>query len=455
MSRGTVFAPAVFCGTIPSNFNAGLNCWESLPPSCESQHPPPRTVFAVGVRRYRSLRRSRLCFVRLAAESAGFPNVALRCSTKTIVRLPTERREYANMEPQQAEPESPAELLAACLQSVRAQLPEGWELREMRESGPAYDAELELTAPDGATAFFAVQTKMSMERRDVGQVLNRASSLTRSTTATAMVISRYLSASVREALAKESISYIDATGNIRIQTSSPLVYIADRGQDRDPWRSRQGRPRGTLKGIPASRLVRSLVDFDRDWPARGLMDESDVSSGATYRVLEYLQEENLVEKIDSRYRLKAWRPLIEAWSKDYGFQKSNRTMGFIDPRGISSLSEVARATDSFEWAFTGSVAASEWAPYAPARAAFVYVENISSAVAAWGLRPATTGVNVILAEPESNVAFKGATTSTETGLRIAAPSQVAVDLLTGPGRNPSEGVELLNWMEQNERAWRR
>jgi hypothetical protein len=189
MSRGTVFAPAVFCGTIPSNFNAGLNCWESLPPSCESQHPPPRTVFAVGVRRYRSLRRSRLCFVRLAAESAGFPNVALRCSTKTIVRLPTERREYANMEPQQAEPESPAELLAACLQSVRAQLPEGWELREMRESGPAYDAELELTAPDGATAFFAVQTKMSMERRDVGQVLDRASSLTRSTTATAMVIS--------------------------------------------------------------------------------------------------------------------------------------------------------------------------------------------------------------------------------------------------------------------------
>lgn len=32
--------------------------------------------------------------------------------------------------------------------------------------------------------------------------------------------------------------------------------------------------------------------------------------------------------------------------------------------------------------------------------------------------------------------------------------QVAVDLLTGPGRNPSEAVALLDWMAANERAWR-
>lgn len=29
----------------------------------------------------------------------------------------------------------------------------------------------------------------------------------------------------------------------------------------------------------------------------------------------------------------------------------------------------------------------------------------------------------------------------------AAPSQVAVDVPTGPGRHPSEGQELLSWME--------
>jgi hypothetical protein len=40
-------------------------------------------------------------------------------------------------------------------------------------------------------------------------------------------------------------------------------------------------------------------------------------------------------------------------------------------------------------------------------------------------------------------------------VRIAAVSQVAVDLLTGPGRNPSEATALLDWMTANESAWRR
>jgi hypothetical protein len=40
------------------------------------------------------------------------------------------------------------------------------------------------------------------------------------------------------------------------------------------------------------------------------------------------------------------------------------------------------------------------------------------------------------------------------GLRFAAPSQVAVDLLAGPGRNPEEGRALINWMQANETSWR-
>jgi hypothetical protein len=35
-----------------------------------------------------------------------------------------------------------------------------------------------------------------------------------------------------------------------------------------------------------------------------------------------------------------------------------------------------------------------------------------------------------------------------------APTQLVVDLLTGPGREPSEGDELLAWMKRNEDAWR-
>ena len=47
------------------------------------------------------------------------------------------------------------------------------------------------------------------------------------------------------------------------------------------------------------------------------------------------------------------------------------------------------------------------------------------------------------------------TSLSDDGYNIVAPEQAAVDLLSGPGRNPSEGEELLEWMQLNEPEWRR
>jgi hypothetical protein len=68
------------------------------------------------------------------------------------------------------------------------------------------------------------------------------------------------------------------------------------------------------------------------------------------------------------------------------------------------------------------------------------------------LRTAPSGGNVLLAVPEDEVAFER--TKTFDGVVLAAPSQVAADLLGGPGRAPEEGRVLLEWMEDNEPAWR-
>ena len=45
-------------------------------------------------------------------------------------------------------------------------------------------------------------------------------------------------------------------------------------------------------------------------------------------------------------------------------------------------------------------------------------------------------------------------TTKRDGLTLAAPTQIAADLLTGSGRMPSEGEELIAWMKDNERVWR-
>ena len=82
----------------------------------------------------------------------------------------------------------------------------------------------------------------------------------------------------------------------------------------------------------------------------------------------------------------------------------------------------------------------------------MYVEDAHQASGVLGLREAGAGANVMLLEPFDPVVFdRGAARG---GLRCAAPSQLAVDLLTGPGREPLQGEEMLRWMRDNEHAWR-
>jgi hypothetical protein len=66
--------------------------------------------------------------------------------------------------------------------------------------------------------------------------------------------------------------------------------------------------------------------------------------------------------------------------------------------------------------------------------------------------PADEGANVALLRPFDPLVFERE--SIEDGLRYAAPSQTAVDCLTGNGRMPAEGEALIEWMETHEDAWR-
>ena len=104
------------------------------------------------------------------------------------------------------------------------------------------------------------------------------------------------------------------------------------------------------------------------------------------------------------------------------------------------------------YAVTGSLAASSVAPVAPPALATIYVRELGAALRELELREAPSGANVLLVEPFSSVAFER--TWERDGVRYAALPQVAADLLTSPGRSPSEGEALIEWMKGNEDAWR-
>lgn len=93
------------------------------------------------------------------------------------------------------------------------------------------------------------------------------------------------------------------------------------------------------------------------------------------------------------------------------------------------------------YAVTGRFAAQRFSPVAPSRLAAIYVNDVIGWSERLDLRPADSGANVWLLEPYDDVVFDR--TTTREGTVCVSPTQLAVDLLTGPGRNPSEGEELL------------
>lgn len=358
----------------------------------------------------------------------------------------------------QNEPETLSAVVQSCVQLLTENFPADWIIIPSYEVGVESrriaDASLRVRSPDATEATLVIEAKRVLERRDVPTLAEQLSLHTKFfPNAWGVVAARYLAPSVREALAKRNLSYIDATGNQRLVVSRPGLFVSNRGADKDPWRG-PGRPRGTLKGAPASRVVRTLIDMGGPWRIRELIECSGASTGATYRVVDYLEREGLLARDgDGSLFLPSWRLLLQEWSKDYGFVRSNRTARYIDPRGLPALMDKVRTTPDMKYAVTGSLAAAEWAPYAPPRTAQIYVADADQAAQRWGLRPAENGANVLLAEPETDVVFDRKLTNS-SGIVIAQPGQVAVDLMTGPGRNPSEAEELMDWMERNESSWR-
>lgn len=266
-----------------------------------------------------------------------------------------------------------------------------------------------------------------------------------------VVIARYLSDGTRERLREGDVGYLDLTGNVRIVVPAPGLYIETQGASEDP--DREERPARSLRGVKAGRIVRALVDHARPPGVRQLAALTKVDAGYVSRVLAFLDSEALVTRVGRGLTERVdWPALLRRWARDAPLESRGSPQTYLEPRGLPAL--VARLEKSKErYAVTGSLAAATIAPVAPTRLATIWVRGVTSAATGLNLRPTQSGANVLLIEPADEGVFEGAVRS--GGLWYAAPSQVAADLLTSPGRGPAEGEELIGWMEANEGKWRR
>ena len=315
---------------------------------------------------------------------------------------------------------------------------------------------VELRAPDGTTAVLVVEVTPTLAARDVDaelERLGRTIDLLDLSGAIPTLVARYLPTTTRERVTAAGAAYVDATGNLRIASERPPLFVTATGAQRDPWRG-PGSPRKGLGGVPAARVVRALADYRPPMAVPELVRRSGVSTGATYRVVDFLEQEALMEwRKPGPIVVVHWRAMLERWSKDYGFDRADVVRGYVAPGGVEPTIESLRRSTGLEYVVTGSVAAQLDAPVAPASLLTAYVADPAEAASMLDLRPTDSGANVVLAANTDDFAFDRA--RDVDGLRVAAVSQVAVDVMTGPGRNPAEAEALLDWMEENEDAWRR
>lgn len=342
-------------------------------------------------------------------------------------------------------------LIQEGLRELLKRLPPGWSVGRVEESAPGRrqgEARAEFRAPDGRRGVVGLEVRARLEPRAVRDLIEAHRA--RQTGEPLVVVARYLSEGTRERIAAGESGYIDLTGNVRIVIPRPGLFITTEGASEDP--DRVERSARTLRGPKAGRIVRALIDRKQPPGVREIAALTAIDAGYVSRVLSLLDREALVTRFGrGRIQTVDWPALLRRWALEAPLEARGRELTYLEPRGVSAL--VSRLAKSSErYAVTGSLAAAAFAPVAPARLATVWVRDAAGSAGRLGLRPADAGANVILVEPGDDDVFQGATA--RAGVHYAAPSQVAADLLTSPGRGPAEGEELIRWMLANEEAWR-
>ena len=349
------------------------------------------------------------------------------------------------------------ELAEAAVAWLRSRLPQSWEIgptdrAEFRAPGGRLGAAIDLRGPNGFSTTMVVEAKQVFGPRDVDKLLTGVGKTLRTLAGHTpiLLVAPWLSGRTKELLADQKLNYLDLTGNALIRLDNPTVYIETQGAVKDP--SPPPRRKARVKGPKAGRLIRWLVDVRPPYGVRQLASSAGLAISYVSRLLDALDDEALVERTPrGRVESVDISRLIPRWAGAYDVFRSNATQRYLAPGGA------ADALGKLAWlrpqvAVTGSFAASRLAPVAAPALLAVYADAPRTVVDFLGLIPADQGANIVLLTPFDPVVWDR--TSVADGNVYVAPSQAAVDCLTGNGRMPAEGDALVQWMIENESRWR-
>jgi DNA-binding transcriptional ArsR family regulator len=355
------------------------------------------------------------------------------------------------------------DLIDGAVVQLRQMLPSSWAVERSDrgtvtanpgEGRLSADGAIDVRDSSGTLVTLAVEAKRAFEPRAVEQLSGVLSSVISSLAGNIpiLAVSPWMSARSRELLTRNGINFIDLTGNALLKLENPALYISAVGAARNPQPYARGQAR--VRGPKAARLIRLLIDVSPPYGVSEIAAGTGLTQGYVSRLLDALDQEALVDRVRrGRVQDVDMPGLLRRWAESYDVLKSNDAFTFLAPGGANdALARLAEMSSPPPLAVTGSFASVRFAPVAAPALLVAYCDEIEALANALGLLPADVGANVVLLRAFDRVVWERGTE--EAGLRYVAPSQAAVDCLTGTGRMPAEGEALITWMTENEPRWR-
>lgn len=351
---------------------------------------------------------------------------------------------------------SEAELLALGIERLVAVLPPSWTVQRGQSGDPLVDAGgsalVHLRAGNsGVTGQLLVEARSELNPRGVDSLTQGPWEVLRRQYRTPLlVVAPTVTPRTRERLREAGIHYLDLEGEVSLTMETPGLHLALGGGPKTQARRRGAGP--ALRGPRAGRVLRLLIDTEPPYPVGKLAAAARVSQGYTSRLLDALDAEALVQR-GRRGAVEGvdWAGLLNRWAESYALGRSHRATGAVSRRGLEVVLDKLRL-DTGKSAVTGSYAANRLAPVSAPTLLAIYTDRPRTLVQSLELMVVPDGQDVLLIEPADDFVYTRL--EHDGGLSYVAPSQVALDCLTGPGRMPAEGEAVLSWMADHLPTWR-
>ena len=212
-----------------------------------------------------------------------------------------------------------SQILRECEVVLTRSLPPDWRLNiiygDSRNTGVA-DAVFSLVTPQGETIDYVIEVQRRPTTRRVLDTADQVYGYLENGAfrGSALIIADYLSPRSRQVLKDANVSFVDATGNVRLVNASPGLFIEASGARKNPWT--EDVPLRSLKGRGAGRAIRALVDTRPPFGVRQLGLKTSVPIATLSRVIDLLERDALLDRDeDGGVVAVDWMNTIRRWSR--------------------------------------------------------------------------------------------------------------------------------------------